>query len=163
MSHKLVADAGPLIALARIGHLELLERLFGRVMIPPVVSEELRLDSCKPGAAVLSQALDPDGWIRIEAPGSEKPSLRVSLGEGEAEAIALASEHGALLLIDERRGRRAARAAGVQVLGTGRVLIAAKDKGYLSSVSVALDELCAVGYRLSGELVRRLTELAGES
>jgi predicted nucleic acid-binding protein len=160
---KLVADAGPLIALAKTGHLEVLKRLFTQVTVPPAVRDELGLDSGKPGAAVLAQAVGRGGWIEVKLSRSARPALRVALGDGEAEAIALAASCGALLLIDERKGRNAAMAAGVKVVGTGRILVAAKEKGYLQSVSAALTQMASIGYRLSEALVRRIKELAGET
>ncbi len=54
----IVADAGPLIGLAKIGRLELLRRLFSRVMIPEAVQTELRLKSSRPGAIALTAASD---------------------------------------------------------------------------------------------------------
>ena len=161
MSQIVVADAGPLIALARTGHLPLLKHLFKRVLIPKAVADELELASDKPGARALAQAIAPRSWLVVKPVRGDDP-LESALGRGEREAILLASREDALLLMDDRKGRRAARSAGVRVIGTGRVLIAAKRKGLLQSVSPVLDELVEVGYRLSDALVQRLRELAGE-
>lgn len=161
MSHEVVSDAGPLIALARTQHLSLLERLFERVLIPEAVRDELALTSERPGAQALSKALARENWlvvrkVRAIIPGSP------GLGPGESEAIALAGREGALLLIDDRLGRRAARSAGLRIIGTGRVLLAAKRDGLIERVSPVLDELGDAGYRLSDALVQRLKQLAGE-
>ena len=58
----IVADAGPFIALARVRQLDLLQRLYGQVLIPPAVLHELALGSGRPGAAVLEDALG-SGWL----------------------------------------------------------------------------------------------------
>jgi len=161
VSEVVIADAGPLIALARTGHLSLLPRLFDRVLIPEAVRDELETSSDRPGAKALREAVGRRGWLRV-AKARADDSLRPALGRGEWEAIVLASRAGALLLIDERRGRRAARAVGVEVIGSGAVLLLAKSRGLLPAVSPVLDELAGTNYRLSAALVRRLRELAGE-
>ena len=56
MSRIVVADVGPLIALARIGRIELLHVLYGGAVVPVAVMEELQLDSCRPGAIALRAA-----------------------------------------------------------------------------------------------------------
>ncbi|HUT34087.1 MAG TPA: DUF3368 domain-containing protein [Planctomycetota bacterium] len=161
MSHVVIADAGPLIALARTGRLSLLPDLFDRVWIPEAVRDELETCSDRPGAKALKEAIGPRGWLkvaRVSAGACPEPAL----GQGEWEAIALATRESALLLIDERPGRRAAKAAGVEVIGTGTVLLLAKSRGIVPRVSPILDELINADYRLSAALVRHLKELAGE-
>ena len=158
----MVSDAGPLIGLAKTARLDLLPRLFGHVCAPPAVHDELQVGAGRPGAVALAHAVGEGGWLRIVRPKTHATSTSLTLGAGEAEAIALALELDALLLIDERRGRNAARAAGLQVIGTGRVLIAAKERGYLGSVSEALAELASASYRLSAPLVDQLRQIAGE-
>lgn len=161
MSQVVVADAGPLIALARTGHLSLLPQLFERVLIPQAVRDELHTSSERPGAKALREAIGPRGWLKVvSVTASEPPEL--ALGQGEWEAIILASRVGALLLIDERPGRRVANAEGVQVIGTGTVLLLAKSRGMIPKVSPILDELIKADYRLSTAIARLLKELAGE-
>jgi predicted nucleic acid-binding protein len=156
-----VADAGPLIALATTGHLSLLHGLFGHVLIPEAVRDELELSSHRPGAAALSRVLSPKGWLVVNSTrGKGLPTS--ALGMGESEAIEVAAREHAVLLIDDRRGRRAARGAGVSVIGTGRLLLAAKQKGLIKRVSPVLDQLADAGYRLSDALVERLKQRADE-
>ena len=64
MTSIVVEDAGPLIGMARIGHLSLLQRLYNSILIPPRVFKELKISSGKPGAKVVSEALNA-GWIEI--------------------------------------------------------------------------------------------------
>ena len=80
---------------------------------------------------------------------------------GEAEAIQLATEQNAtLLLIDDRKGRKTAKKRGIHIIGTGGVLIVAKKAGLLAEVSPVLKELASIGYRLSPALCERIIELA---
>ena len=164
MTRVVVADAGPLIALARIGRLDLLRRLYGRVVVPPAVHAELAIDSNRPGAKVLAGVFAA-GWIAVEsvADSSVRSELDQLLGPGEAEAIALAEQEGPrFLLIDDARGRRAARARGLPVVGVAGVLLVAKSRGELAAVGPVLDRLSDGGYRLSPRLVAATLARADE-
>jgi len=164
VTNVVVADAGPLIGMARIGHLSLLQSLYNVIAISPQVFEELKISSDKPGAKAVSEAINA-GWIRVVP--LRKPCDSAILGSlidaGEAESIQLALEQKArLLIIDDKKGRRVARSRGAQVIGTGRILISAKKAGFLRKVSPILDELASVGYRLSPALCSRIIELTEE-
>ena len=164
MTRVVVADTGPLIALARVGRLDLLRRLYGRVVVPPAVHVELAIDSNRPGAKVLAGAFAA-GWIVVEAVTDSSVRLELDqiLGPGEAEAIALAEQEGArFLLIDDAKGRRTARARGIPVVGVAGVLLAAKSRGELAAVGPVLDRLSDAGYRLSPRLVAATLDRAGE-
>ena len=164
MSGEVVADTSPLIALARIGELDLLRRLYGRVAVPAAVEAELAIGSDRPGARMLEAALVA-GWLSVQpvsdrAPG---PDLSLLLGPGEAEAIVLAEERQArLLLIDDARGRRTARRRGIPVAGVAGVLLAAKSRGEIAAVGPILRRLSEAGYRLSPRLVAEVFAAAGE-
>ena len=166
MTGIVVADAGPLIGLARIDRLDLLPALYGTVAIPTSVLSELRLSSDRPGARVLMAAL-VDGTIepRALAAGCDNELARLSrvLDAGEASAILLAEQlHARFLLIDERRGRQVARTRGLPVVGVAGVLLAARRTGRLDSVAAALSALSQQQYRLSDALVQEILRLAGE-
>ena len=122
---------------------------------------ELRLDELRPGVAPLADALRTGLWMRSLTPPDERRIL--GLGEGESAAIQLAQHLRSPVLMDERRGRHAARSRGVAVIGTGRVLIAARERNLIESVAEVLEALRASGYRLSDELCARLLRIAKES
>jgi predicted nucleic acid-binding protein len=160
----IVADAGPLIGLARIDRLSILKDLFLEVLIPDKVASELKLSQGRPGSRLLSTAV-AEGWLSIKPPRGreELKSLELLLDPGEAEAILLAEEHpGVPLLIDERRGRSVARSRHVPVIGTGGVLLLAKQHKHIERVLPVLDRLAEAGYRLAPALRQQLCELAGE-
>jgi len=161
----IVADAGPLIGLGKIGRLPLLQALYGMVLIPPRVHEELRVGSNLPGAVAAERAI-VEGWLLVRSVQDEVAVSRLlSLVDGgEAEAIVLAHESaGRFLLVDDRRARDVARRRGITVVGIGGVLLAAKRKGLIEVVGPLLNSLAAAGYRLSRELRNTLLALAGEN
>ena len=163
MSGRIVADAGPLIGLARVDGLPLLRSLYGEVVIPPEVAEELRLTEDRPGSLRLRD-FAKEGWLRIQELAAPKVSPEVlGLDPGEAAAIALAVELKArFLLIDEYRGRKAALRCGVPVVGVPGLLLAAKAQGQLREVAPLLESLSQAGYRLSAELYAEVLRRAGE-
>jgi predicted nucleic acid-binding protein len=111
-----VSDTSPILNLARIGRIDLLPALYGEVIIPSEVANELK--RCAQDLPI--PALDSMGWLTVAKARDRArvEQLREELDAGEAEAIALAIEFRAsLLLVDERRGRSAATAAGLNVTG----------------------------------------------
>lgn len=157
-----VSDAGPLLHLGAIGRLELI-RALGEVLVPRWVLQEVVANGVgRPGASEV-QAAD---WLSVGTParGDVVDALIAGgLHRGEAEAIALAVERSAgLLLIDERQGRLAAAAMGLQVVGTLGVVLAAKVRGDVATVAPVLSELRVSGLWMSDALVRQVLDAAGE-
>lgn len=157
-----ISDSSPLILYASIGHLELLERLFTEVLIPPAVWQEVVNDgSGRIGAREVLQA----AWIRQRPlPTQGVPLTLAALDPGEREAIALASslQLAIPILVDDRRARRMARDIGLVVIGSGGILGLAKKAGLITSVRPILFDLISVGLFLSEAAVRELLEVAGE-
>lgn len=86
------------------------------------------------------------------------------LDAGEATSIALASEYeDSLLIIDEIKGRKAAKEMGIPVTGSLGVLIAAKNKGHLKAVKPIIDKIQKTNFRISKELIDRVLEKVNES
>ena len=148
----IIADAGPLIALAKVGRLWLMKRLFTRVFTTVEVVAELGLTDQAAGAAAIVQAFDT-GWLATLA----QHPLDVAhpfLDAGEASCIAAAGRHGAaLLVIDERLGRREARRLGIALTGTAGLLCAAKSRGLIKAVVPALEEMRSAGYFLGNNVI----------
>lgn len=154
------ANSGPLIALARIDHLKLLPTLFEQVIVPPAVYREITRDTSLAGADELSRA----DWLRIEVPVDRERvgRLLLWLDPGESEAIVLAQQMDLTLVMDEQRGRTMAAALGLSITGTVGVLLAAKAKREIASITPLLDSLIANGIRISSRLYQSARLLAGE-
>jgi predicted nucleic acid-binding protein len=121
-----VSDSSPFIVLVKIGETEILPALFGEVYVPPAVMDELRQPQ-RP-RAVQDFARSKPAWLRIQMPAEIEHVA--GLDEGECAAISLARELNAeLLLIDEKKGRSAARTRNLAFIGTIGVLERAAAKG----------------------------------
>ena len=158
----IVADASPLINLARVGHFELLTIFYNRVVIPEAVYNEVVVQGEGHDGSREVQTAD---WIEVQIPQDELAvrALTTELGRGEASAIILAQEcHAHLLLIDEIRGRRVAQQLGLKVRGTLGILARAKREGYISNLKRDLNLLRARDTWLSQELRADVLRLVGE-
>ena len=154
-----VSDTSPVLALAAIGQLDLLRLLFADVLIPEAVEREF--------AHKNPDFLPLPSWFRSRWPTDRGliKSLLAEIDLAEAEAIALAIELKAdLLLIDERLGRAVAQRKGLQFTGIIGVLLEAKRRGHVPAVRPLLDDLFTkAGFRISMRLRKRTLDLAGES
>jgi uncharacterized protein len=159
----LVADSGPLIALARVDSLGLPAALFREVLVPSIVWEEVGRRPSPEELERLQAALE-SGQLRLlprEEPAAVVPHDR-RLGAGERSAMAVAVAHGAEILIDERRGRQVAAAAGLQVVGTIGLLVRGRQLGLTGPVRPAIDTLRHSGYHLGESLVERALAILSE-
>lgn len=150
-----VSDTSPVTALLTIGQAELLQKLFGEVVIPPAIKAEL-------------ERTHPDfpEWLQVRQLRDHARALvyQQVVDRGEAEAIALAQELQAnWLLIDERKGRRLAREAGLPVLGLVGVILIAKRTRLISSARSLLGQLeREAGVYLTDELKEAALKSIGE-
>jgi len=159
-----VSDTSPILNLARIGRLDLLPLLYHQVLMPSAVYEELiRSKSDLPPAIDLAS----QPWLIVATPNDRKriQELCEHLDFGEAEAIVLAMELRAdLLLVDERRGRRIASAAGLAITGLLGVVAAAKRAGLIDSARPMLDELIQTArFWIGADLYAEVLSELGES
>jgi len=156
----IVCDTGPLIALSLIGHLELLQRLYPRVVVPLAVLDEVRAGGPERLGA---EAVLAVSWFESTSDPLPDPLLAAELGSGEAAAIAVAHAISAQLLLDDRKARRIAMAAyKLRVIGSAGLLVTAKRAGLVPSVRPLLDAMVSRGYYLSQRLVDEATAAAGE-
>lgn len=157
-----VSDTSPIRALDHLKLTPLLERLYGEVLIPPGIADEL---------ADPASALPPLDWsnvpgLRMQAPTdtARVAQLLSTLDRGEAEAIALALEvHAAALLVDEREARSIALSLGLKPVGVLAMLVRAKGMGLIPAVCPLMDRLrSGIGFRISPMLYTEISRLAGE-
>jgi len=158
-----VSNTSPVLNLGRIGRLELLPALYHEVIIPSAVYQELvASERDLPPAIDLASA----PWLVVGTAQDQNRVRKLSedLDRGEAEAIVLAVERRAdLLLVDERRARRAAKRAGLAVIGIFGIVARAKRAGLIALAKPVLDELIQIarfwiGPKLYAEVLKELGE-----
>lgn len=156
-----VADSGPLISLARIGRLELLQNMFSEVLAPPEVWHEVTVKGHGlPGAHEVSQVK----WINIQPPSSQLvQSLSILVDAGEAQAIALAqTTPGCIILLDDARARKIAARLNIRQIGTIGLLLRAKRMGLIDKIKPHIQALIENGIYIRRELVEAVLKEAGE-
>ncbi len=149
-----VADATPLRYLILIEAVDILPALYERILIPPIVADELQRP--RTPLPVQQWMATPPAWldIRRAPPAPERALLR--LGAGEREAILLAQTlHVDVLVMDDWDGREAALQRGLTVLGTLGVLDQAAARG-LVDLPEALTRLQATNFRMPPAIVEML-------
>ena len=105
---------------------------------------------------VQSWAADAPAWVEILRPRSGL--IQAQLDLGESEAIALASEvHADIVLIDEQAGRQEAVRRGLKVAGTLSVLDEADQAG-LVDFDEAIVELQKTSFRVSRAVLSEIRE-----
>ena len=142
-----VADTSPLNYLIRLGHPDVLNKIYGEVLVPHAVLMEMQHEDAP--TEVRAWASAPPPWLEERQVEQVDESLPVELGAGEREAITLALEVRAdVLLIDERAGRKEAEERQIKVAGTLAVLLQASLRGYFE-LPEAMNRLRQYGFRAS--------------
>lgn len=158
----IVADTGPLIALAKVDLLMLPQRAFGRVVMPQTVLGECLAQALQPDATAIRHAVDKN-LLAVEAvPAWPADVPKPRLDEGEAAALALALRLQAPVLMDELRGRKIAQRLGIHVVGVCGLLLFGKREGWLPEVAPLLVTLREKGYFISAGLQSAVLHAAGE-
>jgi predicted nucleic acid-binding protein len=158
-----VSNSSPLITLARIGRLELLEHLFGQVHLAAEVWQEVVVrGSGRPAA----QAVQGADWIATHPaiPAPEMLRLRAlhPLGEGELATVRLARMLPAdLAIIDERAARRLAQADGVAVMGCVGLLETGFHRGLVPDLRQSYQDMLDQGIRIDRQILNRSLAACG--
>ena len=138
-----VSNTSPISNLAIIGRLDLLESQFSVVSIPAAVADELAAHPDPVARAAIQTAIGGQ-WIKTAIPRTSTllGILLSSLHKGEAEAIALAIDLNAdIVIIDEQEARQTAKQAGLSVIGVLGVLLRAKRAGKIHAVRPEIQAL----------------------
>jgi predicted nucleic acid-binding protein len=142
-----VADTSPLNYLVLLGCPDVLVHLYGKVLVPMAVLRELGHPNTPTEVQVWIANRPP--WLELAAVTATAPSLPAKLGPGEREAISLAIERSAdVILIDDGPGRSAAKARNLTVNGTLFVVLEAALQGHLD-FEATLAGLHQIGFRFS--------------
>lgn len=156
-----ICNTSPLQYLYQVGLLHLLPTLFGSAQAPPAVAAELA-EGGKRGVRLPELAELP--WMMVR-PVRDRTLLPLvtSLGNGEKEVLALGLETtDRLLVLDDRRARRYARAAGLDTTGTLGVLVIAKERGLVDAVRPILNRLQDLQFRVDVGTLEMVLDMAEE-
>jgi predicted nucleic acid-binding protein len=146
-----VSNSSCLIALEAAGALSLLQQLYGTIVVPDAVNQEF-------GKSL-------PAWVQVYSVQNRPlaESLRLNLGAGEAEAIALSIERSAArLILDDKKARPIAFQLNLPATGTLAVLLKAMERGIIPEVRSIVDAMLSANFRVSDTLVREVLRRAGE-
>lgn len=159
---KVVSNTSPIILLAKIGQLDILVQLYDEIIVPASVLGELQ---AKHGSEIkqIESFFQIGKFQNREATWEYLNQVPSALGSGEQEAIALAVEHKAdLVILDDQEGRRIARQKSLVVTGTIGVLIEAREQNLIKSISYEMDRLIEAGMWLDELFYHRILREFGE-
>lgn len=152
MNKIIISDTSCLIALERIGRLDLLQKTFITIYTTQTVAEEFEEPLPE---WILVKEVNDTGMV-------EKLQLMLDAGEASAITLALETEN-SILIIDEKKGRKIAHDLNVTIIGTLKVLLIAKNKGVIQSVKQLINELQKNSFRFNKAIVEEVLKLAGEA
>lgn len=163
---RVYVDATPLIALARIGRLDLLTEASSTVYVTRGVWREVTGDANKTGVADLLRAQET-GIIEVVAEGDATDFPQLGAGEAETLSAARTVRHGpTAVLVDEARARELLRSdptlAHVGMLGTVGLVVRAKRRGSIPSAQAILDDLRRANFYQTRQLYEDALRAAGE-
>jgi predicted nucleic acid-binding protein len=149
-----VADTSPINYLILIEEIDILTKMYGRVVIPGTVREELLRASAP--EIVRNWISQLPFWLEVHIPVNAPDASLATLDPGERDAIMLAGELRAdQLIVDDRQGRREAEKRGIRVIGTLGVMREAATLGLLD-IRIAVKRLEATNFYVAPEVLSRL-------
>ena len=151
-----------MIALGRVGQIELLRRLYSEIMIPEAVFREVT----EKDDAVKQAVMQNLAWIKVShvSEKADKRMYQAKLHDGEVEVMILAQEITAdLVILDDRAARKTAEYLGLPLTGTLGILLKSKEKGFLSRVMTVVEDMERTGIDYSDALKEMIRDIAGET
>ncbi len=158
---RVVINSSPLIILCKSGLADLLPQVCEEVLVPAAVWDEVVVsDKDDPAAQILPTA----GWAKRLEVTTDHPIISAwNLGAGESAVLNLAwTLNGYRALIDDSAARACAKTLGVSFIGTGGLLVLAKRRGFINSLTEALQAVTDAGLWLSAEVIHLLKQQVGE-
>ena len=158
---EVICNTSPLQYLHQIGQLDLLPKLVEAIIVPTAVVDELAEGRRQSVDVPTPQTLP---WIDVRAPSSRQVvRLVADLGPGETEVLLLALESAdPVVILDDALARQHAEVLGIRLTGTLGILLDAKQRGLVASVTLLIDDLQRLGFRLSPQTRRVVLRRAGE-
>lgn len=153
---KVISNSTPLIILSKIGELEILKNLYGEIIIPQAVFEEI---------TIKSDTIKNLSWIKIleVQDKSDRKIYQTKLHDGEVEVMMLAKEISAdLLIIDDNAAKKFAKFLGFKVTWTLGILLKAKSEKIISEVRPILEKMLAEKFYISEKIINLVLKTAGE-
>ena len=147
----IIADTSCIILLDNIGELNILQQLFGEIIITSTIAQEF--------GKSLPQ------WVTVKDPSdiSKISLLLPTVDMGEATAIALAMEiKNSILILDDDRARKLAMTMGLKITGTLGVILDAKKQNKINSIKPILEKIRKTNFRLSDAVFNTTLKMAGE-
>ena len=158
---KIIVNSTPMIILSKIGMLSIMHRLFGEIIIPQAVYDEI---TCK--SDVISKIIRDNRWIKVSkiSSNADRSMYKSKLHDGEVEVMILAQEMDAdiLAVIDDNAAKKTAKYLGINVIGTLGVLVMAKKRGYLGSIQKVIQLMKHCGFYGSTHVEEQVLKVGGE-
>ena len=163
---KIICNSSPIIGLAKVDRLDIIEKLYREIIVPEAVFDELITKGMgKAKTAEINELLDQN-IVKVQKVKNREliRALRKDLDYGESEAIALALELQAdLVILDEKDARDIAEFYNLKKTGLPGILIRAKERGIISSVKGYMDRLIKAGFRIDDNLYNLIASSLNEA
>lgn len=159
---KVIVNSTPLIILGKIGYLNILNQLYGEVLLPLAVYDEVVVKD----DTVKKEILKNSNWLKIGKVENKVllNQLSRSLHKGEIEVIQLAlnDKNNSLVILDDNIAKKMAKKLNLKSTGTLGVLIKAKERGFVSEVKPVLDKMLLHNFYIKPDLYKTILEITLE-
>ncbi len=152
MPKIVIPDTSTLILFYKIGHFDLLEKVYGKLLTTPEIAKEF--------------GEELPNWIKVQSVTDKKYQnfLKTQLDLGEASAIALANElDNTLLLLDDLKARKLAVRLNFRITGALGIIHKAKQMAIIGRVKPLIDLLLKTDFRISDKIVEEILSMNGEN